>query len=105
MADPEFSGFDWDDGNRLKCQKHGMTIAEVEHVLIHHSTLLVPSPKGDGEARVMAIGRTAAARLAMVVFTPRTRGGATLLRPLSARFMHPREARKYGKEVPDPHER
>jgi uncharacterized DUF497 family protein len=99
MIDPDFSGFDWDDGNRSKCQKHGMTIAEIEHVLIHHSTLLVPSPKGDGEARIMAIGRTPRGRLAMVVFTPRIRQGAVLLRPLSARFMHLREARKYGKEV------
>ena len=102
MVDPDFSGFDWDDGNRFKCQKHGMTIAEIEHVLIHHSTVLVPSPKGEGEARVLAIGRTSAGRLAMVVFTPRARGGETRFRPVSARFMHPREARKYGKEVPDP---
>ncbi len=51
MVNPGFVGFDWDDGNRSKCQKHGMTIAQIEHVVPHHSTLLVPSPKGSGEAR------------------------------------------------------
>ena len=105
MVDPDFHGFDWDDGNRSKCQKHGMTIAEIEHVLIHHGTLLVPSPKGDSEARILAIGRTPADRLAMIVFTPRVRGGGTLLRPISARFMHPREARKYVKEISNPQQR
>jgi uncharacterized DUF497 family protein len=25
--------FDWDDGNREKCQRHGLTIADIEHVL------------------------------------------------------------------------
>jgi len=26
----EFKGFDWDSGNRDKCQKHGVSIAEIE---------------------------------------------------------------------------
>ena len=26
----EFSGFDWDEANRAKCQKHGVSIAEIE---------------------------------------------------------------------------
>jgi uncharacterized DUF497 family protein len=26
----KLAGFDWDDGNRTKCQKHGVTIAEIE---------------------------------------------------------------------------
>ena len=24
------SGFDWDDGNRAKCEKHGVSITEIE---------------------------------------------------------------------------
>jgi predicted DNA binding CopG/RHH family protein len=27
-----FAGFDWDDANRSKCQKHGVPIAEIEAV-------------------------------------------------------------------------
>src|SRR5271170_2071366 len=26
----EFDGFDWDEGNRAKCQKHGVSVAEIE---------------------------------------------------------------------------
>ena len=26
------AGFDWDAGNRAKCQKHGVSVAEVEEV-------------------------------------------------------------------------
>jgi hypothetical protein len=25
--------FDWDDGNRTKAQKHGLTIPEIEHAM------------------------------------------------------------------------
>jgi predicted DNA binding CopG/RHH family protein len=28
----DVSGFDWDDGNRSKCQKHGVSIPEIEHL-------------------------------------------------------------------------
>jgi hypothetical protein len=27
-----FAGFDWDDANRSKCQKHGVPITEIEAV-------------------------------------------------------------------------
>ena len=26
----QFDGFDWDEGNYHKCQKHGVSIAEIE---------------------------------------------------------------------------
>jgi hypothetical protein len=29
---PPFEGFDWDDGNRAKCVKHGLTIEQIESV-------------------------------------------------------------------------
>jgi hypothetical protein len=28
------SAFDWDDGNRDKCRKHGLSMSDVEHVLV-----------------------------------------------------------------------
>jgi uncharacterized DUF497 family protein len=31
----EFAGFDWDDANREKCQKHGVSIAEIEALFAH----------------------------------------------------------------------
>jgi len=33
MAEPptmEFDGFDWDEGNREKCQQHGVLIKAIE---------------------------------------------------------------------------
>lgn len=45
MQKVTFSGFAWDNANRSKCQKHGVSIAEVEHVLAHAATLIVPDLK------------------------------------------------------------
>lgn len=99
-------GFEWDDGNRDKCRKHGMTLAEIEHVLVNGETLIVPAAKRSiAEPRFIAIGRTAADRYAFVVFTPRKRNGETKLRPLSARFMHQKELDKYEQEISRPQKR
>jgi len=27
------AGFDWDEGNREKCRKHGVSLAEIEEIL------------------------------------------------------------------------
>jgi uncharacterized DUF497 family protein len=40
----DFSGFEWDEANREKCEKHGVSIVEIEHVLIHAETLVSPDP-------------------------------------------------------------
>jgi uncharacterized DUF497 family protein len=95
-----FSGFAWDGANRQKCQKHGVSIAEIEHVLAHAATLIVPEVKSSGaEPRYLAIGRTPKGRHAFVVFTPRRGAGGILLRPISARYMHRKEIRKYEQEI------
>ena len=63
-----FSGFVWDDGNRQKCQKHGVPISEIEYVLAHAETLVMPDPKNtQAEARFLAIGRTEKGRYTFVV--------------------------------------
>jgi len=100
MRKAGFSGFEWDDGNRRKCQTHGVSIPEIEHVLAHAETLIMPDPKKPrGEPRFLAIGRTQAGRYAFVVFTPRQSASATVLRPISARYMHQSEIRKYEQEI------
>jgi uncharacterized DUF497 family protein len=92
-------GFDWDTGNRLKCQKHGLTIPEIEHVVSHTETLIVHDLKNSAvESRFIAIGRTPAGRFAFVAFTPCVRNGRRLIRPISARYMHQKEVTKYEKE-------
>jgi len=96
-----FSGFAWDTANLSKCQKHGVSSAEVEHVLAHAATIIVPDLKNSrSEPRFVAIGRTEAGRYAFVVFTPReTRSSGILLRPISARYMHKKEIKKYEQEI------
>jgi hypothetical protein len=68
----EASGFDWDHDNRAKCQKHGVTIAQIE-VLFQHSPRMAPDLKHMmDEDRLIAVGRTSAGRPLFVAFTIRT---------------------------------
>jgi uncharacterized DUF497 family protein len=92
-------GFDWDAGNRDKCQRHGLSIAQIEYVVSHAETLIVRDVKNSAtETRFIAVGRTPEGRFAFVAFTPRTRDGQMLLRPISARYMHKKEVATYEKE-------
>jgi hypothetical protein len=91
-------GIDWDEGNYAKCQKHGVTIAEIEHVLLHSDTVIIPV-EGSGESRFVAIGLTPKGRFAFVVFTSRKRGSRLVTRPISARYMHAKEIKSYGQAV------
>jgi uncharacterized DUF497 family protein len=92
------TGFDWDTGNRAKCQKHGVTIAEIE-ALFRNAPRTAPDPKhSKDEDRMIAVGRTIAGRHVFVAFTLRTKGRRRLIRPVTARYMHAREADAYEKE-------
>lgn len=89
------AGFDWDDGNRLKCQKHGLVQADTEHVFVDIIQVATDDVHSIKEPRQLAIGRTASGRPAFVVFTLRTVNGELLIRPLSARYMHAKELRRW----------
>ncbi|MEQ1691702.1 MAG: BrnT family toxin [Gemmatimonas sp.] len=95
----QFGGFDWDDGNREKCRKHGIP-PEVIEELFGRVMAIAPDPF-QHEQRFRAIGRTVDGRAIFLVFTVRTRDDAHLIRPISARFMHRREIRAY--EEANPH--
>jgi hypothetical protein len=86
------AGFEWDDGNWPKCAKHGVSMVEVEHVLMHGPAVF-PDRGQATEERFNAIGRSAGGRF--VVFTFRVRGENTLIRPISARYMHQKEVDHY----------
>ena len=95
----DFAGFDWDHGNRAKCQTHGVTLAEIES-LFHRTIHVLPDPAHSvGEERFKAIGATDAGRMVFVVFTLRRRRDVTLIRPISARYMHRKEIAHYEKEA------
>jgi uncharacterized DUF497 family protein len=95
----QVAGFDWDEGNRSKCQKHGVSPAEIEDIF-RRPIAVVPDPlHSKSEERFKAIGRTAEGRGILVVFTFRTRRGKRLIRPISARRIHKREMKHYEKET------
>ena len=91
------AGFDWDNGNWPKCGKHGVSVEEIEQVLLGNpSVMLDPHPD---EPRMRAIGRTKAGRFVFLVFMLRQDDVKTLLRPISARFMHQKEIDHYENQV------
>src|SRR3974377_170663 len=98
--DLRVSGFDWDDGNREKCQKHGVSITEIE-ALFAHSPRIAPSPKHSAdEDRLIAVGRISTGRPIFVAFILRTKNQGRLIRPVTARYMHAKEIAAYEKESP-----
>ena|SRR6185295_12454764 len=94
----EFSGFDWDEGNRAKCQKHGLSVSTIESLFAQG--LVVLPTRSDRESRFKGIGRTKDGRYVFVVFTLRGADDEVLIRPISSRYMHAKEVRAYEKENP-----
>jgi uncharacterized protein len=94
----DVEGFDWDTHNRTKCQAHGVPLAEIE-ALFHGPVHVFPDPAHSRqEERFHAFGKPAGRHL-FVVYTLRTRGARTLIRPISARYMHHREVKHYEKAI------
>ena len=96
MRIESIGGFDWDEGNRKKCEKHGVSVRAIEEVFAR-ALSIEPDSFAD-EERIRVIGTTSAGRYVFLVFTLRTRDGAVLIRPISARYMHRREVRWYEEE-------
>ena len=86
-----FMQFDWDQGNIGKCQAHGLTIAEIEGFFRAGPRVAPDMAHSAAEHRLIAVGLTPGGRAAFVAFC--WRGGK--IRPVSARYMHAREARRH----------
>ncbi len=97
----KFDGFEWDAGNRDKCQKHGVSSAEIESVFAGNVIILPDTGNSSIERRFRAIGSTLDGRTAFVVFTFRPGRSGELVRPISARYMHQREVEFYAKTYAD----
>jgi uncharacterized DUF497 family protein len=102
------SRFDWDAGNLAKCQKHGVTTIEIEHVLDSDPFLVPDYQHSQDEDRHIAVGLNRSGRPIFIVFTLRMLDGEESVRPLSARYMHRKEIEIYeqlwrskGSEVQD----
>jgi uncharacterized DUF497 family protein len=94
------SGFDWDDGNRDKCERHGVSRAEIEAVFRHPHRLGPDPAHSTAETRFLAIGRGGGRRPVFVAFTLRSSADGTLIRPISARYMHRKEVEHYDQAAP-----
>ena len=89
----KISEFEWDAGNWPKCGKHGVSRDEIEQVFLGKPAVM-PDPHPD-EPRMRAIGKTQAGRYVFLVFMLRKSLGKTMLRPISARYMHQKEIDHY----------
>ena len=96
------SGFDWDEGNCGKCQKHGLSISQIE-TFFAGTPRIAPDPKhSTAEDRLIAVGRAETGRPVFVAFTLRRKGKSCLIRPVTARYMHTKEIEAYEKESSTP---
>jgi predicted DNA binding CopG/RHH family protein/uncharacterized DUF497 family protein len=62
-------GFDWDEANLEKCQKHGVSVTEIEGLFARPYTIRVDVEHSLAEARLEAIGRSSKGRHIFLVFT------------------------------------
>ena len=90
-----FTGLDWDHGNLAKCQKHGVSIAEINAMFAGEPRYSPDVAHSLIEQRYLATGRTESGRAILVIFTVRDREGERLVRPISARYMHAKEAARF----------
>lgn len=88
----KIEGFDWDDGNWPKCGNHGVSCEEIERLFFEGKAIVAPDLKHStpSESRHIAAGRVGG-RAMFVAFTFRGK----LIRPISARYMHAKEASNY----------
>ena len=88
------AGFEWDRGNALKNDKHGVTMLEAEQIFFFVPLIVTPDERhSQTEPRLRALGQTLLGRRLAVIFT--LRNGDTLIRVISARDMHRKERTIY----------
>ena len=88
------TGFNWDDGNARKNDKHGVSMAEAEQVFFNAPLLLLEDEShSQSEVRLHALGQTDVGRGLHITFTLRQAGA--LIRVISARDLHRKERAIY----------
>ena len=89
-------GFEWDEGNARKNEKHNVSTAETEQVFFNAPLLLLDDSKHSyQEPRFHALGKTDESRKLHITFTLRQAGEK--IRIISARDMHKKERVSYEK--------
>lgn len=88
------SGFDWDEGNARKNEKHGVSMAQAEQFFFNTPLLLLEDAIHSGEElRLHALGVTDEQRALHITLTLRQSG--TLIRVISATDMSRKERAIY----------
>ncbi len=89
-------GFDWDQGNTRKNEKHNVSMAESEQVFFNAPLLVLEDSKhSNQEPRFHALGKSDESRQLHITFTLRQEG--EMIRIISARDMHKKERVIYEK--------
>jgi len=90
-------GFEWDQGNARKNERHGVSQSEAEQVFFD-AKLFVAADASHSmeESRYHALGATFGGRLLHVTFTLRV--DMTRIRVISARDMHRKERNIYERQ-------
>ncbi len=92
----KISGFEWDEGNARKNDKHGVSMAQAEQVFFNAPLLLLEdAAHSQKENRLHALGKTNEGRALHITLT--LRESNTLIRVISARDMHRKERTIYDK--------
>lgn len=87
-------GFEWDEGNGRKNDKHEVSRAETEQVFFNAPLLLLDDfAHSQSEVRLHALGVTDEGRRLHITFT--LRRSNELIRVISSRDMHRKERRVY----------
>ena len=90
----QINGFNWDEGNARKNDKHGVSMAEAEQVFFNTPLLVLEdATHSQHEARLHALGKTDEGRALHITFTLRQTG--LLISVISARDMHRKERAIY----------
>ena len=92
----DITGFNWDDGNARKNDKHSVSMAEAEQVFFNAPLLVLEDSKhSNQEPRFHALGKSDDKRQLHITFTLRQSGEK--IRVISARDMHKKERATYEK--------
>lgn len=94
----KIEGFDWDEGNARKNEKHSITQAEAEQVFFNEPLFITPEEShSESEQRYRTLGETGNGRHLTIIFTLRQSGA--LIRIISARNMHAKERKLYEQKI------
>ena len=92
----DITGFDWDEGNARKNEKHNVSMAEAEQVFFNAPLLVLEDSRhSNQEPRFHALGKSDENRQLHITFTLRQAGEK--IRIISARDMHKKERAIYEK--------